>query len=335
MAAKVHTPRTQRTTHPLRKPQPLRQGDRIGIIAPSGSTTQQNALPDAIDAIESLGFRVTVGATAAGAMTERYGYLAAGDAERADDVHRFFADPQIDAVLCLKGGYGTPRILDLIDYDLIARHPKLFIGYSDITGLHLAFARYAGFPTIHGPMASGFGELDAPSRDRWLRVVTNGGAGPVRFADSPGNQGVGCVTPGVATGRLTGGNLALVSALVGTDYALDPNDAIVFLEDVDEAPYRVDRMLNQLRLAGYFDACSGVVLGTWERCVASEADRTLTLAEVFADQLGPSGKPVLSGVVAGHGVPTLTLPMGVPARIDASCGRFEILEPATEDGRGR
>ena len=318
-----------------RKPRALRPGDRIGIVAPSGSTTRENALSDAIVAIESLGFRVVVGATAAGAVSERYGYLAAGDAQRAADLHRFFADPQIDAVLCFKGGYGTPRILDLIDYELIARNPKLFIGYSDITALHLAFARFAGFPTIHGPMASGFEKLDRQSRDRWLRVVTTGGGGPVVFADTPGNRGVACVTPGVATGRLTGGNLALVSALVGTDYALDPRDAIVFLEDVAEEPYRVDRMLNQLRLAGYFDACRGVVLGTWERCVASESDRTLTLAQVFADQLGPSGKPVLSGVVAGHGLPTLTLPMGVSARIDASGGRFEILEPATDDGRGR
>ena len=312
-----------------RKPRALTPGDRIGIVAPAGSTIDGRALPDAVATIEALGFRVTVGATAAGSTARRYGYLAGPDADRAAEIHGFFADPEIDAILCLKGGYGTPRILDLLDYDLIARSPKLFIGYSDITGLHLAFARHVGFPTIHGPMASGFGLLDAPSRERWLHVVTTGGAGPVAFTAPPVESPSKHASPSAAIGTLIGGNLALVSALVGTEYALDPDGKIVFLEDVGEEPYRVDRMLNQLRLAGYFTACRGVVLGTWERCTASDPVRSLTLEQVFADQIASSGKPVLRGIAAGHGTPTLTVPLSVLARLDAAHGSLEILEPAT------
>lgn len=319
---------------PPGKPRALRPGDCVGIVAPSGSTTDDRALDKAVATIEALGFRVTAGPSARGAVDRRYGYLATTDEERAADIHRFFADPGISAVLCFRGGYGAPRILDRLDYDLIARHPKLFIGYSDITGLHLALARHAGFPTIHGPMASGFERLDAASRTRWLHVVTTGGAGPVRFGsgadEPPGVEPPRWLTRGSAEGTLTGGNLALVSALVGTRYALDPVDRIVFLEDVGEEPYRVDRMLNQLRLAGYFSSCRGVVLGTWERCTASEPERSLRLEEVFADQIGPSGKPALMGVAAGHGTPALTFPLGVRARIGASHAAFEILEPAVE-----
>ncbi|TVR61394.1 MAG: LD-carboxypeptidase [Spirochaetaceae bacterium] len=315
---------------PTRKPRALSPGGRIGIVAPSGSTTDERTVPDAVAAIEALGFRVTVGTTAAGSTARRYGYLAGTDADRATEIHGFFADPEIDAVLCLKGGYGTPRILDLLDYELIARSPKLFIGYSDITGLHLAFARHVRFPTIHGPMASGFGRLDDLSRECWLKVVTTGGAGPVAFTPAPAASRSKQASPGAATGTLIGGNLALVSALVGTEYALDPDGKIVFLEDVGEEPYRVDRMLNQLRLAGYFSACRGVVLGTWERCTASEPARSLTLEQVFSDQIASSGKPVLRGIAAGHGTPTLTLPLGVLARLDAARGSLEILETATE-----
>lgn len=319
--------------HPPRRPRALKPGDCIGIVAPSGSTLDDRALPEAVAAIEALGFRVTIGPST-GAVDRRYGYLASTDEERAADIHRFFADPDVDALLCFKGGYGTPRILDRLDYDLISHHPKLFIGYSDITGMHLALARHAGFPTIHGPMASGFGRLDPASRERWLQVLTTGGAGPVRFGTyagaSPEVDPPQWITPGSAEGTLTGGNLALVSALVGTRYALDPTDRIVFLEDVGEEPYRVDRMLNQLRLAGYFRACRGVVLGTWQRCTASEPERSLTLEEVFADQIGACGKPVLMGIAAGHGTPTLTFPLGVRARVDTSSGSFEILEPAAE-----
>ncbi|TVQ23413.1 MAG: LD-carboxypeptidase [Spirochaetaceae bacterium] len=305
-------------------PRPLKTGACIAVIAPSGSPENENHVEPAIQALRDYGFRVQVGKSV---HAERVGYLAATDEVRAADVNAAFADPDVDAILCLKGGYGTPRILDMLDYARIRDNPKLFIGYSDITALHLAIARHAGFPTMHGFMALNLvGDRDERSLQRWFETITAEGALGVLPIDEP--HALTTLSPGATEGRLTGGNLSLVSALVGTSYALDPRGAILFLEDVGEEPYRVDRMLNQLRLADYFEQCAGVVLGTWKGCTPEEPERSMSLYQVFSDYFARIGKPVLAGVPAGHGYPALTIPLGVAARLDANQGMLEILESA-------
>jgi muramoyltetrapeptide carboxypeptidase len=329
------TSRSPSKSNPLtRKPIPrLELGMTLGVLAPSGSTLEVDALERGIGYLEDLGFRVQVGSSA---RSKRYGYLAAPDQVRAQDLMEAFVNPTIDAILCFKGGYGTPRILDLLDYQVIARHPKPVIGYSDITGLQLALFTQAGLPSWHGSMVMSFtGNLDQPSRDYWLWALTHQGplgevsaAHPPQGFDMTGLNVLG--QPGAAEGRIIGGNLSLVSTLCGTPYGLDLAGAILFLEDVDEEPYRVDRMLNQLRLAGYFEACSGIILGTWIRCEATEPDRSLTLEQVFRDQLEPSGKPILMGFPWGHGNSSLTLPLGVRVGLDTRKKAVTFLEDPSQ-----
>lgn len=307
-----------------RLPKALRPGDLIGLIAPSGSTKDAEAAAKGKAALERLGFRVKLGASA---LSPRYGYLAAPDELRAADLNAFFVDTEVDGIVCLKGGYGTPRILDRLDYGALAANPKLFIGYSDITGLHLAFDRYVGYPTMHGPMAMSMSAgWDGYSRDSWLRAVA--ADYPLGELRNPEGEATEALVGGKARGRLIGGNLSLVAALCGSPYALKPEGAIVFLEDVGEEPYRVDRMLNQLRLAGVFERCAAVALGGWTDCGPEDPERSLTLREVFMDQVAPSGRPVLAGLAAGHCTPTMSLPFGVAAELDADAGRLVILEAA-------
>ena len=197
--------------------------------------------------------------------------------------------------------------------------------------IHLAFARFAGFPTIHGLMASSLaGKMDSFSRESWLACLTGSQAlGQLPYPQpKPETPGPGALVPGRAKGVLMGGNLSLVAALTGTPYALQPEGKIVFLEDVNEEPYRVDRMLTQLRLAGVFERCEGIVLGSWERCEPEDPERSLTLLQVFKDIVAPCGKPVLMGFPAGHCLPTLSLPLGVEAVLDADAGTLTVTEAA-------
>lgn len=305
----------------------LKPGDTVGMIAPSGSPKDPALVDSAAAALGSMGFRVTVGDSCRGG----YGYLAAPDASRAADVNAFFADPSIDGIVCMKGGYGTPRILDMIDYELVAANPKVFAGYSDITALHLAFAKYAGFPTFHTPMAFCLANgLDDFSAASWKAALMTGSPlgrlGRIT-APAPAEQ-PWCLSSGNARGKLTGGNLSLVAALTGTPYAMASDGAIVFLEDIGEEPYRVDRMLTQLRLAGVFDRCAGVVLGDWKDCGPKEPGRTLSLRQVFEDVVACCGKPVLAGFPAGHSLPTHSFPLGVEAILDADSGTLDFVEAA-------
>lgn len=313
-------------------PKALKPGDTIGMIGPSGSFKDQAMVERSAAALAAQGFKVVVGES----CRRKYGYLASPDELRASDIGRFFADPAIDGIVCMKGGYGTPRILDLVDYAVVAANPKVFAGYSDITGLHLAFQRFAGFPTFHTPMGISMdGVFDEFSTASWRAALMTpsplGNLVPPPTGDS-GGQDSGTVPKalvgGKARGPLIGGNLSLVAALTGTPYALVPDGAIIFLEDIDEEPYRIDRMLTQLRLAGVFKRCAGVVLGHWTRCEPKDPERSLTLEQVFADVIVPAGKPTITGFAAGHSVPTHSFPIGVEAVLDADAGTLEIVEAA-------
>jgi muramoyltetrapeptide carboxypeptidase len=305
--------------------QPLRPGDTVALTAPSGLLKEPALLERAEALLRGFGFQVRVGASCRAGR----GYLAGDDALRAGDLNACFADPAVRAIVCLKGGYGVLRLLERLDYPAIARNPKALVGYSDITALHLALNQRCGLATLHGPMATSAALLegDPYSVRSWLAALTS--AVPLGFLAPPaGAPALRPLAPGSARGPLAGGNLATLAATLGTPFELDARGRILFLEDIDERPYKVDRMLTQLRLAGKFRDCAGILLGDWNNCVPDPGEASLSLEEVFQDLLVPAGKPILAGFPAGHCVPNATFPLGVEAVLDAQAGTVEVVEAA-------
>jgi muramoyltetrapeptide carboxypeptidase len=241
-----------------------------------------------------------------------------------------FARPEVEAIFCARGGYGTPRLLSLLDYDLIRENPKILLGYSDVTALHLAIQRQTGLVTFHGPMVESDPQVGFVDYN-WLGVLRAIAApSPLGLVENPpAGPALRVIRGGRAQGPLVGGNLSLICATMGTPYEIDTRGKILFLEDVGEAPYRMDRMLNQLLLAGKLQAASGIVIGESVGCEQAPGDRpSLTLYEVLADLLSSLGKPVLYGLAIGHGFYKATLPLGVEAVLDATAGHLEVIEPA-------
>lgn len=292
----------------------LRAGDTLAIIAPAGpGADEQVQLVPALLAAHGYVARLYPSCQARG------GYLAGPDALRLADLHAAIADPSVAAIWCLRGGYGSGRLLDQIDADLVRRHPKLLIGYSDITALHALWDR-AGLITLHAPMPASDlvrpgHEADAAALFELLRHGLPRGSvlAPALAADA-------LRRPGTASGRLVGGNLSLLASLCGTPWQLCCEGALLFIEDVSESLYRVDRLLLQLRLAGMLSAAAGFVLGSFTE---DEDPRA-----VLEDALGDLGKPVLGGWPAGHGMPNRPLPLGVMATLDADAGTLRIDQDA-------
>ena len=282
----------------------LPAGGVIGLIAPAGPA--QLDLDSATQWMHARGYQLRVFP----GVWEKNGYLAGSDAARAGDLHAAFADDSIDAIFCLRGGYGSPRLLDSIDFELLRRHPKPFVGYSDITALHLAITRYAGFVTFHGPMLNAdlLGNKQSPTESSLLRMLS--GQQP-RLLSHPDEYPLITVAPGCASGRLLGGNLSLICATIGSPFELDDQDAILFIEDVNEPLYRVDRLLTHLRLAGHLNRLRGVLVGDFAGVDLS------ALVQLLRQELGPLGIPVLAGWRSGHCDPNLTLPLGACVRLDA------------------
>ena len=282
----------------------LPAGGVIGLIAPAGPA--QLDLDSATQWMHARGYQLRVFP----GVWEKNGYLAGSDAARAGDLHAAFADDSIDAIFCLRGGYGSPRLLDSIDFELLRRHPKPFVGYSDITALHLAITRYAGFVTFHGPMLNAdlLGNKQSPTESSLLRMLS--GQQP-RLLSHPDEYPLITVAPGCASGRLLGGNLSLICATIGSPFELDDQDAILFIEDVNEPLYRVDRLLTHLRLAGKLNRLRGVLVGDFAGVDPS------ALVQLLRQELGPLGIPVLAGWRSGHCDPNLTLPLGACVRLDA------------------
>jgi len=317
------------TPAPLHRAPRLRPGDTVGLIEPAGFTDDGFSLAEIEETIVAMGLKPKRGRHVA----ERYGYLAGRDADRADDLNAMYADDSVRAVFAIRGGWGCARILPMLDYALIRKNPKLLLGYSDITALHMAFAARAGFATVHGPIAaSSWGKL---SWDSFRTIAFEGGT-PV-YLNPPGTEDrlaqrqgrIRTFRSGIARGRLLGGNLAVLTALVGTAYLPDFSGAILFLEDVEEAPYRVDRMLTQLALAGILGKLAGVVFGQCTDCTApGPSYGAFTLSEVLDQHLAPLGIPAFQGAMIGHIANQFSLPIGIPAEIDATTGSIRILEPA-------
>jgi len=265
-------------------------------------------------------------------LLDCHGYLAGHDEARAEDLNRMFADQTVKAVFCVRGGYGSGRLLPWLDFKALKRNPKILMGYSDITALELAILKKIGLVTFYGPMVTTEMAVDFPkdSRERMLAVLTESRP-PKPIGASPEGGHVVAIQPGVATGTLVGGCLSVFVSLLGTPYEPNLDGAILFLEEVDEEPYRVDRYLTQLRLSGKLEKVAGVAVGQCINCDPREDkpafSPSLSCQEVLRDRLGNLGVPVLSGLDFGHGRFKATLPQGVQARLDAHRGLLEILEP--------
>lgn len=301
------------------------------MVAPSAAPNEPERIRFAIDTVESLGFKVKPGAH----LFEREGYLAGADAARAADLNAMFADDGVDAIWCVRGGYGASRILPALDYAGMQRHPKPLIGYSDITALHMAIHRHAGLVTFHGPVAFRaftpytLGEL---RRVLWTGETPTRLGGPPPFERAEGrvdwDNRVTTLVPGKARGRLLGGNLCLMSHLCGTPYFPDLRGAILFLEDVEEAYYRIDRMLTQLWLSGALAGVAGIVFGKFTSCDPSPFFlQNRPLEDILAERCRALGIPAVSGVMIGHVEDQTTLPIGCLAELDADAATLTLLEP--------
>lgn len=302
-------------------PKPLFPGARVALVCAS-SAVPEDRLEPAVATVRALGLEPAVYPSCY--FANRHGYLAATDEQRAADINAAFADDSIDGVLSIRGGYGAHRILPLLDWDAIRAHPKYFSGYSDVTALHTAFNQDCGFVTYHTVMPSTeyYKPLDDYSLDWLKRALFGALAGP---AANPDGRPLETLVPGKAEGPLCGGNLSLLAASLGTPWEIDTRGKLLFLEDIGEKTYRVDGMLTQLRNAGKFADCAGVLLGYWTDCVPEYPEKTLQLPEIFAELIAPAGKPAVMGLACGHSLPTLSLPLGGMAALDADAGTLELL----------
>lgn len=313
------------------KPGRIQPGATIGVIAPSSPTGQLSSFTRLEQWAEGHDLRLKIFPHA----RDRWNYLAGPDAERAADLTAAFADPDIDAILAMRGGTGGWRMVPHVDFDVVRANPKFFCGYSDITALHLALGREADLVTFYGPMGSslvGRGASKYTER-HWLRAVME--AEPLGDVErDPDDPFTWAISGGSAEGPLRGGCLTLLVQSLGTPWELDWRGAVVFFEDVNEEPYRLDGYLTQLRLAGKLDDVAGVVVGEHVNCgprpfKPSYPYGTFTSEDVFRQQLEPLGVPVMVGLPCGHGRHLATLPLGVQARLDADSLTLTILEEAT------
>ena len=319
---------------PLLRPRRLSPGQTVGLIAPSSAPNEPEDIRFAIETLESLGFRVRPGAH----LIDRNGYLAGADAVRAADLNAMFADDSIDAVWCLRGGYGASRLLPMLDYERMRQTPKALIGFSDITALHMAIHTQVGLVSFHGPVAW---RAFTPYSLGDLRRVLCETTVPIRVGAPPpfepreGHVGrenrVTTLVPGKARGRLLGGNLCLMAHVTGTPYAPDLRGAILFLEDVDEPYYRIDRFLTQLWLSGSLDGVAGVAFGKFTRCQPSATFvQNRVLEDILAERCHALGVPAVAGLMIGHIDDQTTLPIGCLAELDADARTLTLLEAGVE-----
>ena len=314
---------------PLVRPPRLAHGSRIALVAPAGPLLEQDDITRAQALCRALDYEPVLGANARG----HYGYFSGTDDERLADLNAAFRDPAIDAVWCLRGGYGVTRILDGVDFEALARRPRPVVGYSDITALLAGVVRRAGLVAFHAPTARA--EMSAYTRRHFTKVLAapNPG-GPLEPLPVPADvliprtDRIVTLHGGRAEGPLAGGNLTLLQCLIGTPYFPDLDGALLFLEDVNEDLYRVDRMLAHLRAVGALARLRGVLVGRFTGLKRHIDDGSLGVDQVLAYYFGPLAVPVLYGVPIGHIDEQWTLPLGVRARMDADAGTVELLESA-------
>lgn len=295
----------------LTKPRKLKQGEKIGVIAPAGPVLQSE-LQDGIQLLESFGHKVVLSPH----LYDKQGYLAGDDNARLEDIHAMFSDNHVKAIFCARGGYGTTRILDRIDYNILLENPKIFVGYSDITALLLAMQKKAGLVTFHGPVVKELTKRSIGNLESFLNLVSTDILPELELV------GGRSLKTGRATGTLMGGNLSLICHLIGSPFMPSLKGAILFIEEKGEDLYRIDRMLTHLRLSGVLTESAGLVAGAFEDCGdRSDIDRLLL------DTVSGLNIPVLTGLPVGHGLLNITLPIGLQTTIESETMTLKILEP--------
>lgn len=300
------------------RPKRLQQGDTIGIVAPSSPPNQEN-LERSLAFLEQLGLKWKFGQH----VTSINGYLAGTDDERLQDLEDMFADPSISGIICAGGGYGSARYTDRLDLQLIRENPKVFWGFSDITFLHTAMGLYSNLVTFHGPMLAscvGKDSFSDLSAKMFLQLFE-----PMELHYTEEISPLTAIAGGSAQGELVGGNLSLLADTIGTKFEIDTKGKLLFIEDVGEEPYRVDGMLNQLRMAGKLADAAGIVIGDFSEAEPKKQQRTLSLDDVFSHYLGGLKKPVVEGFKIGHCEPHFAIPLGALAKLDADQKTLTIL----------
>ncbi|BEP28643.1 S66 peptidase family protein [Helicovermis profundi] len=308
----------------MNKPYALKTNDKIAIIAPASPTEIKNIEKVKI-AIKKLGLSPVIFPS----CYEKHGHFSGIDAIRAKDINDAFLDPSIKGIICLKGGYGTPRLLTLLNYDIIKNNPKIFIGYSDITALHIAFAKKCNMVTYHGPMAAAglLGVLDEYTLKYLKKALFSYDS--LNLLENPENEKIETLVDGVSNGKIIGGNLSLLVSTLGSPYEIDVKGKILFIEEVGELNYKIDRMLTSLALANKFKDCSGIILGTFSNCkpdFRNGVQKDLNLDLIFNEIIVPYNKPTISNFRAGHNYPQPTIPFGVDIELDASKKTITFLE---------
>jgi len=301
-------------------PPKLKSGDTIGVSAPAGGIKSQSELDDFRKVLKELGFKVKFSKN----CQKKFGYFSGTDEERASDFMDLMQDEEVNGIFFLRGGWGCARILSLLDFDSIKKHPKVIMGFSDITTLLNAITTKTGLVTFHGP--GGNSTWNAYSVDYIKHLLINGES--IKYSNISSDSKISTYSSGTATGELFGGNLSVLCSLIGTDFLPDWKNKILFLEDVREEPYSIDRMLTQLKLAGVFKDVNGIILGNFRKCTAEEPDRSFTLEEVFEQHFSALSIPVFYGAQIGHVRNKFTVPVGVEVEMNADEGRFNLLQPA-------
>lgn len=297
----------------------IKIGSTIGIISPASPENPEN-IKFGIDFLKSLGFNIKEGKH----IYDTWGFLAGSDNDRACDLMSMFMDDEVDMILCLRGGYGTMRILPLIDFDMIKAHPKIFAGFSDITTILNSIYQRCNLITFHSPMCTSNFE-DKITLESFITTLTKGDL-PYSIKNPEGME-LTFSNIGNAAGQLVGGNLSLICSTLGTPYEIKTDGNILFIEDVGVDPYEIDRMLTQLLLSDKLQVCNGIVFGQFTNCELKHYERSLTIDEIIEDRILSLGIPTFLNVAAGHSYPRLTLPIGAKINLNFENSSIDIIEP--------
>lgn len=307
------------------KPKALYKGDVVGIIAPASAPSIDDKITKGAEYLERLGYHVKLGKH----IRAQRGFLGGTDKERAEDINSMFGDKNVKAIICIRGGYGTYRILPMLNYSLIKRNPKILVGYSDITALQLALYKKTGLISFSGPMAGVemWNGIDSFTEEHFWKVVTS--TKKLGKVKNPDSKPFKTLVKGSASGILLGGNLSLICAMMGTQYIPSFKNSLLFFEEIEEEVSRFDRMVNHLRISNVLNETKGVIVGELTDVKASDATKPhLTANQILNDHLSTLLKPVVTGLVYGHIPRKLTMPIGIRAKLDATKQELYFLEPA-------
>lgn len=303
-------------------PKPLKSGDTVAIVSPAFPISEQ-ARDECVSVLEQMGFRVRLGECLE-KLYNYHNYLAGDGKDRAADLNRMFLDPEVKAIFCARGGYGSAHVMKHLDYEMIRKNPKIFVGYSDITNLHSALQMFCNLVTFHGPMvySNMRQNFDEYSRDSLMAAIGMKEHECLEFLNPPGEDGFKTVKPGRVQGIITGGNLSLIARGLGTFFQLETAGKILFLEDIEEKIPALDMYITQMEYAGLFEHAAGILFGDFTDCTNDRYDETFRMDDFLADRFRDYRIPIMSHVRSGHDAPMGTIPFGTCCHMDAEAGRI-------------